>query len=251
MREKPLIVANWKMHHTITSSMEFVEKLLNGWTKVKTHVGIAPPFTSIQALNILSNQNFLLGAQNIHENQSGAFTGEISSQMCREAGCDFVILGHSERRKYFFETDEIVCKKIHSALFSQLKPLVCVGESLGEKNSGKTIEVVSNQLKKAFNEVENALARSLMIAYEPIWAIGTGRAADPLEVEHIHEEIRSMLATFWTKDIANQIPILYGGSVNDDNIRDFLKYPDVDGALVGGASVKFDAFFNMVTKEYK
>jgi triosephosphate isomerase len=251
MRKKPLLVANWKMHHSLSSSIFFCEKMLQQWQDVKVQVGIAPPFPSLQALHMMGNKTFLLGAQNIHEAQSGAFTGEVSSQMCKEAGCDFAIIGHSERRKYFFETDELVCKKVHAALFSQLRPLVCIGESLGEKENNKTIEVVSNQLKKAFNEVDNASALSIIIAYEPIWAIGTGRAAKPVEVEKIHKTIRELLSNFWTKEIANQIPILYGGSINPSNIGDFLAHPNIDGALIGSASVEVDSFLSMITKEYK
>jgi len=241
----PFIAGNWKMNTTATEAeqlvLEMLEKLdrLEGAEKV-----LCPPFVSLVALNMmLRGASIKLGAQNMHFETAGAYTGEISPLMLSEL-CEFVILGHSERRWYFGETDEIVNKKVKAALANKLKPILCVGERLEENEAGKTEEVINRQMTAALKGIEPV--SNLVIAYEPVWAIGTGKAASGEQAAATIQFIRDVLAKLWNKSIAQGLRILYGGSVNSANIAEFISHPEIDGALVGGASLKAEEFVSIV-----
>ena len=241
----PFIAGNWKMNTTATEAerlvLEMLEKLdrMEGVEKV-----LCPPFVSLVAISMmLQNSSIKLGAQNMYFEAKGAYTGEISPLMLREL-CEFVILGHSERRWYFGETDEIVNKKVKAALANKLKPILCVGERLEENEAGKTEEVVNRQVTGALNNIEPV--RDLVVAYEPVWAIGTGKAACGGQAAATIQFIRDVVAKLWNKGIAQDLRILYGGSVSSANISEFISHPEIDGALVGGASLKAEEFVSIV-----
>jgi triosephosphate isomerase len=241
----PFIAGNWKMNTTATEAerlvLEMLEKLdrIEGVEKV-----LCPPFVSLVGISMmLQGSSVKLGAQNMYFEAKGAYTGEISPLMLREL-CEFVILGHSERRWYFKETDEIVNKKVKAALANKLKPILCVGERLEENEAGKTEEVVNRQVMGALNDIESV--RDLVIAYEPVWAIGTGKAASGAQAAATIQFIRDVVAKLWNKGIAQDLRILYGGSVTSANIAEFISHPEIDGALVGGASLKAEEFVSIV-----
>jgi triosephosphate isomerase (TIM) len=241
----PFVAGNWKMNTTATEAerlvLEMLEKLdrIEGVEKV-----LCPPFVSLVAISMmLQGSSIKLGAQNMHFEAKGAYTGEISPLMLREL-CEFVILGHSERRWYFGETDEIINKKVKAALANKLKPILCVGERLEENEAGKTEEVVNRQVTAALNDIEPV--RDLVIAYEPVWAIGTGKAASGKQAAATIQFIRDVVARLWNKSIAQDLRILYGGSVTSANIAEFISHPEIDGALVGGASLKAEEFVGIV-----
>jgi len=241
----PFIAGNWKMNTTTTEAeqlvLEMIEKIdrIEGVEKV-----LCPPFVSLVAINMmLQNSSLKIGAQNMHFETEGAYTGEISPLMLTEL-CEFVILGHSERRRYFGETDEIVNKKVKAALAHKLKPILCIGERLAENEAGKTEEVVNKQVTAALNGIEPV--RDLVIAYEPVWAIGTGKAATGKQASATIQFIRDVLAKLWNKTIAQDLRILYGGSVTVANIAEFISHPEIDGGLVGGASLKAEEFASIV-----
>jgi len=241
----PFIAGNWKMNTTVAEAeklvLEMLEKLdrIEGVEKV-----LCPPFVSLVAINMmLQGSSIKLGAQNMYFEAKGAYTGEISPLMLREL-CEFVILGHSERRWYFKETDEMVNKKVKAALANKLKPILCVGERLEENEAGKTEEVVNRQVTGALNDIEPV--RDLVIAYEPVWAIGTGKAASGKQAAATIQFIRGVVAKLWNKSIAQDLRILYGGSVTGANIAEFISHPEIDGALVGGASLKAEEFVSIV-----
>jgi triosephosphate isomerase len=241
----PFIAGNWKMNTTATEAerlvLEMLEKLdrIEGVEKV-----LCPPFVSLVGISMmLQGSSVKLGAQNMYFEAKGAYTGEISPLMLREL-CEFVILGHSERRWYFKETDEIVNKKVKAALVNKLKPILCVGERLEENEAGKTEEVVNRQVTGALNDIEPV--RDLVIAYEPVWAIGTGKAASGAQAAATIQFIRDVVAKPWNKSIAQDLRILYGGSVTSANIAEFISHPEIDGALVGGASLKAEEFVSIV-----
>jgi triosephosphate isomerase len=243
----PFVAGNWKMNTTATEAerlvLEMLEKLdrIEGVEKV-----LCPPFVSLVAINMmLQSSSIKLGAQNMHFEAKGAYTGEISPLMLREL-CEFVILGHSERRWYFGETDEIVNRKVKAALANNLKPILCVGERLEENEAGRTEEVVNRQVTADLHGIEPV--RDLVIAYEPVWAIGTGKAASGKLAAATIQFIRDVLAKLWNESMAQDLRILYGGSVTGANIAEFISYPEIDGALVGGASLKADEFVNIVEK---
>ena len=241
----PFIAGNWKMNTTTTEAeqlvLEMIEKIdrIEGVEKV-----LCPPFVSLVAINMmLQNSSLKMGAQNMHFETEGAYTGEISPLMLREL-CEFVILGHSERRWYFGETDEIVNKKVKAALANKLQPILCVGERLAENEAGKTEEVVNRKVTAALNGIEPVY--NLVIAYEPVWAIGTGKAATGEQAAATIQFIREVLVKLWNKGIAQDLRILYGGSVTGANIAEFISHPEIDGALVGGASLKAGEFVSIV-----
>jgi triosephosphate isomerase len=243
----PFIAGNWKMNTTATEGerlvLEMLEKLdsIEGVEKV-----LCPPFVSLVGINMmLQGSSIKLGAQNMYFEAKGAYTGEISPLMLREL-CEFVILGHSERRWCFGETDEMVNRKVKAALASKLKPILCVGERLEENETGKTEEVVSSQVTAALSGVEPV--SDLVIAYEPVWAIGTGRAASGDQATATIQFIRDIVTKLWDRSIAQDSRILYGGSVTSANIAEFAAYPEIDGALVGGASLKAEEFMAIVEK---
>ncbi len=247
MRRK-LIAANWKMHKTISEAVDFVKALETRLPFFEDRfVLIAPPFTALQAVKAsITRKDFFLGAQNCHWEEKGAFTGEISPKMLVDVGCSHVIIGHSERRHIFKETDEMINKKLVSALKNGLTPILCIGELLEERKSGKTFEVIEFQLDKALKDVDLDGASRIVIAYEPVWAIGTGHTATPAQAEEAHVFIRKKLGQLFNKVIAESVLILYGGSVKPDNVDELMKKPDIDGLLVGGASLEVESFRRIV-----
>jgi len=241
----PFIAGNWKMNTTTTEAEQLVFEMLDKLDRIeKVEKVLCPPFVSLVAINMmLRGSSIKLGAQNMYFETDGAYTGEISPPMLREL-CEFVILGHSERRWYFGETDEIVNKKVKAALANKLKPILCVGERPDENEAGKTEEVVNKQVTAALDGVGSV--SDLVIAYEPVWAIGTGKAATGEQAAATIQFIRDVLAKIWNKSIAQDLRILYGGSVTSANIAEFISHPEIDGALVGGASLKAEKFVSIV-----
>jgi len=241
---RPFIVANWKMNKTVGETLSFIEEIIPLVKGISdAEIVIAPPFTSLWAASsALKNTNIQLSAQDIFYENSGAYTGEISPAMLIDAGCAYAIIGHSERRQYFNETNGIVNKKIKAARKHGLGVIFCIGESLSEREDRKTFDVLNREINEGLNEVT---ADGITVAYEPIWAIGTGKTATPEQAEEAHKYIRKRLADLYG-DAANTIRILYGGSVTPENIDSLMACEDVDGALVGGASLKTDSFAKIV-----
>ncbi len=240
----PLIAANWKMNKTTEETRDFIIQFIPMVKEITdVEILIAPPFTSLAvAAKYLKGSGIKLGAQNLFYERSGAFTGEISPVMIRDCGCEYVIVGHSERRQYFHETDEIINRKLRSAQEEGLSVILCVGERLEEREAGKTFDVLREQLQRG---IEGADPRRLVIAYEPVWAIGTGRSATLKQIQEAHGFIRDLLKRSF-QGLADSIRIQYGGSVSPDNARDILNLEDVDGALVGGASLKPESFVKIL-----
>ena len=246
----PLIVANWKMFKTVQEAVFYV-KQLRGLVKDASDVKVvvAPPFTALHAAaEAARNSSVGIAAQDMHWEREGAFTGEVSAAMIAEAGAEFAIVGHSERRRLFHETDETVNRKTLAALGAELTPIVCIGETLEEREAGRTLAVLDRQIKQGFDEVTGEQVASLVIAYEPVWAIGTGRQATPEQAGEAHAHIRSRLRQWFGGPAADACRVIYGGSVKPDNIGDLIGLPDVDGALVGGASLDVRGFFEIVTR---
>jgi triosephosphate isomerase len=241
----PFVAGNWKMNTLVTEAEKLVLEMLDGLDRIEgVEKVLCPPFVSLVAVNMmLRGSSIKLGAQNMYFETKGAYTGEVSPLMLSEL-CEFVILGHSERRWYFRETDEMVNKKIKAALANKLKPILCVGERLAENEAGKTKEVVNRQVTTALDSVDSV--SDLVIAYEPVWAIGTGKAASSEQAAATIQFIRDVLARLWNKSIAQDLRILYGGSVTSTNIAEFISHPEIDGALVGGASLKAEEFVSIV-----
>lgn len=248
MRKK-IIAANWKMNKDVKETTEFIsafQKEMQGYD-CPSEVVICPPFTALHAAaRNLQGSDFKLGAQNLHFEDDGAFTGEVSARMLKSLGVVYVIVGHSERRQYFGETDEIVSKKVMKALTSDLKVILCVGETLSERDGGVTEKVLDRQVRAALSGITAQNMATLVVAYEPIWAIGTGRNATPQQAEEAHAFIRSVVSSLFDRNVASALTIQYGGSVKPDNAAQLLSQPDVDGALVGGASLKPDSFAKIV-----
>ncbi|RKD27502.1 triosephosphate isomerase [Caminicella sporogenes DSM 14501] len=243
----PIIAANWKMHMTVSEAKEFVEEFKGKIEGTDVEVVICPPFTLLNTLKEITNGTKIkIGAQNMHWEEKGAFTGEISPIMLKDLNIDYCIIGHSERRQYFSETDEIVNKKVKSALAHDIKPILCVGETLDERKAEKTEEVVKKQVLAAFKDVDRELAKEIVIAYEPIWAIGTGLTASPEDANKVIAFIRETIKELYGEDISEEIRIQYGGSVKPNNVEDIMNMEDIDGALVGGASLKAESFAQIV-----
>lgn len=245
---KPLIAGNWKMFKTCAEAVETAKQLMELVAEVSdTEVMIAPPFTALYPVaNTVKDGQVLLGAQNLHWEKEGAYTGEISPLMLVSAGCRYVIIGHSERRQYFGETDEDVNKKIKAAVKHDLIPIFCIGESEQERESGQTFSVLDKQVKKG---VERSFAndlKTLVIAYEPVWAIGTGKTATSHQAQEVHHFLRSLVGDLFGDTLATSIRILYGGSVKPENISELMARQDIDGALVGGASLNAETFSKIV-----
>jgi triosephosphate isomerase (TIM) len=241
---RPLIAANWKMNKSIPETREFLAGLIPE-VKGKNDVDIlvAPPFTALAAAGqMLESTGIKLAAQDVYFEEKGAFTGEISPLMLVDAGCRYVIIGHSERRQYFHETDDIVNKKIRAAKKSGLTVIACVGESLDEREAGKTFEVLQREIDRGLEDVDDS---NLVVAYEPVWAIGTGKTATPVQAQEAHSCLRERLRILYGKK-ADGLCIIYGGSVTPDNVDSLMACPDVDGALVGGASLKVESFARIV-----
>ena len=245
---RTIIAGNWKMNKTAADAKALTEKIVKACTHVvSVDVVLCPPFTSLWAISdLLRNSSVKMGAQNMHWEKSGAFTGEIAPDMIKEAGCHFVILGHSERRQYFKEDNVMVNKKVKAALGFGITPIICVGETLAERESGKWQAVVKDHVAGAYKELDAAQAGKTVIAYEPVWAIGTGKTASPAQAQEVHAFIRGLLKGLYSEDIAKSIRIQYGGSVKPDNVKDLMGQEDIDGALVGGASLEADSFMKLV-----
>ncbi len=245
---KPVIAGNWKMFKTVSESLSFLDKIIPACKSLhKVEIIICPTFLSLAPMaEKAKGTNILLGAQNTHWEKEGAFTGEVSSYLISDLGINYAIIGHSERRGYFQETDEWVNNKIKAALNFNLNPIVCVGESLEERENGQTRKVVETQLAGGLNDIDLNQAGSITFAYEPIWAIGTGRSATSSDAQEVISFIRRWLSENYNMETAQKVPILYGGSVKPDNIGSLLAEKDVDGVLIGGASLKEDSFIEMV-----
>ncbi|HAX61279.1 MAG TPA: triose-phosphate isomerase [Elusimicrobia bacterium] len=246
-----LIAGNWKMNKTVEESVELVnalkQKLSDGSVEKGREVLVCPPFTSLVVIKeIVKNSVIKLGAQNMYFEKSGAYTGEISPLMLKSAGCEYVIIGHSERRQYFGETDESVNKKMKVAFENSIIPIVCVGETLQQREKNEAFPVIEKQVKIGVAGLSAEQSKKLVIAYEPVWAIGTGKTATPEQAEEVHAFIRKLYSEMYGKDAAESVRILYGGSVKTDNVSEIMKQPDIDGALVGGASLKADDFIKLV-----
>ncbi len=246
----PFIAANWKMYKTVHEAVAFVKEFR---TLVKdvhdVEIVVAPPFTAIRSTADASHgSNIGVAGQNLYWEREGAFTGEISAAMLKEAGAEYVIIGHSERRRLFGETDETVNRKLLAAQTAQLTPIVCIGETLDERERNETLTVLDRQIKGGLDSLSSDQIAGLVIAYEPVWAIGTGRNATPDQAGEAHAHIRSRLRQWFGGQAADQCHIIYGGSVKPDNIRELSSIADVDGALVGGASLDVRGFFEIVTR---
>jgi triosephosphate isomerase (TIM) len=247
MRRK-IIAGNWKMNNDINSTISLISSLVKSLNNnFNCDVIVCPPFTSLsEANNLLLNTVIKLGAQNMYFENEGAFTGEISAQMLKNAGAEFVILGHSERRAIFNESNSLINKKIKKAISSGLKPIFCVGETLEQREKDETKDVIKTQISGGLQDISNEEIKTLIIAYEPVWAIGTGRNATPEQAQEVHEFIRSLIKERYSMEIADNLIIQYGGSVKPDNAKDLLSQKDIDGALVGGASLKADSFLGII-----
>lgn len=250
MKRTPIVAGNWKMNGTLSEAATLTQGLLQALKDCRqVEVVLCPPFTALAAVaQMIRDSRILLGAQNAHWEPKGALTGEISAPMLKEIGCAYCIIGHSERRQIFGETDATVRKRVRAVLDQGLKPILCVGETLEERQAGKTWEVVERQLRGGLEGVEATVAaEQLVIAYEPVWAIGTGRNATSAQAQEVHAKIRSWLKGQYGAATAEKVRIQYGGSVKPDNAAELLAQEDVDGALVGGASLDAKSFFSIVS----
>ena len=247
---QPLIAGNWKMFKTVHETVVFIKQLRGIINNIRdVEVVVAPPFTAIHAAaEAARGSNLAIAAQNLYWEREGAFTGEVSASMIREAGGELVIIGHSERRTLFGETDLTVNRKLGAAIAGGLIPIVCIGETLEQREASQTLTVLDRQVRESLDNVTAAQLAELVIAYEPVWAIGTGRNATPDQAQEAHAHIRGRLRQWFGADAADRCHILYGGSVKPDNIQAIMAQPDVDGALVGGASLEVRTFAEIIQK---
>ncbi len=248
MIRKKLIAGNWKMNKTSADAVALVQEIVTAVGRnTDVDVVVCPPFTSLESVfKAIDGSTVKLGAQNMHHEASGAFTGEISAGMLRSLFASYVILGHSERRTYFNETDAFINQKVLAALKAQLKPILCVGETLAEREEGSTLKVVQTQLEAALEGVSKDLATSVVIAYEPVWAIGTGKVATTEQAQEVHAFIRGLLAKIFGSASAGRMRILYGGSMKPANAPELLSQKDIDGGLIGGASLEARSFVELL-----
>ncbi len=250
---KIIIAGNWKMYKTLKDGQELVVSLRRELFQIENvEIVVCPPYTLIAYLaDALETSNIALGAQDVYWQEEGAFTGEVSPVMLKDAGCLYVIIGHSERRQYFGETNETVNKKIKAALKIGLAPIVCVGEVLKEREEGKTFKVLEDHIQNGLLGLNEEEAQKIIIAYEPVWAIGTGKTATAAQAQEAHKYIRELLKKMFGQEVADGIRIQYGGSVKPENAAELISQPDVDGALVGGASLKADSFVQIIIEAGK
>ncbi len=248
MGRLPFIAGNWKMNKTVGEALDLVRELKTAISGVKTvEVAVAPPFTALYAIRKeLEGSSIHLAAQNLYWEEKGAFTGEVSPLMLKEVGCDYVIIGHSERRQFFGETDETVNRRIKAALAQGLKVIFCIGETLKEREEGKTFSVIESQVEGGLKGLDDKKMRNMATAYEPVWAIGTGKTATPEQAEEVHRFIREKLEKLYSREVSEEIRIQYGGSVTPENVKGLMNQPNIDGALVGGASLKAESFSKIV-----
>jgi triosephosphate isomerase len=246
----PFIAANWKMHKTVLEAVAFIKEFRKLAEAVHdVEIVVAPPFSALRPAADAAHASAIgIAGQNLHWEREGAFTGEVSAGMLKEAGAEYVIIGHSERRQLFGETDETVNRKLASAVAAQLTPIVCIGETLAQRDGNETLAVLDRQIKQGLDGLTADQIAALVIAYEPVWAIGTGRNATPAQAGEAHAHIRSRLRQWFGGNAADQCHIIYGGSVKPDNVRELASLADVDGALVGGASLEVRGFFEIVSR---
>lgn len=249
----PFIAGNWKMHKTISEAADLVKALNESSSELAgAEIVVIPPYTALSEISkTLQGSAIKIGAQNLFWEEKGAFTGEVSAPMLKDAGCQYVVIGHSERRQYFGETDETVNKKITAALAPGLMPIVCIGESLEEREKGETIDKVDSQINAGLEGLQKEQMSKIIIAYEPIWAIGTGLTATPAQAEEVHSFIREKLTEKYGNETASYAIILYGGSVKPDNTYSLLIEKNINGALVGGASLEADSFIQIAKESIK
>jgi triosephosphate isomerase len=245
--KNPFIAGNWKMHKTIPQAVDLVRALAEKASELEAaQLAVIPPFTALSNVRKeIEGSSIGLGAQNLFWEEKGAYTGEVSPSMLKDAGCQYVVVGHSERRQYFGETDETVNKKIKAVLAHGMVPIVCIGETLEERKKEETIKKVETQITEGFKGLSEEEISRIIIAYEPIWAIGTGETATPSQAEEVHSFIREKLAENYGKEVASYAIILYGGSVKSANTFELLREKDINGALVGGASLEADSFIQI------
>lgn len=244
---KNIVAGNWKMNNDIQQSYHLLEEISSKKPKTDTEIIVAPSFVNLfLAVEKLKGKSIKVAAQNAHQNESGAFTGEVSIPMLKSAGVETVILGHSERRAYFGETNSLLAEKINTALKYDFTVIYCFGEDLSERKAEKHFDVVENQIKEALFHLKTENWKNIVLAYEPVWAIGTGETATPEQAQEIHAFVRQTIASQYGSTVANQVSILYGGSVKPDNAKEIFANPDVDGGLIGGASLKADDFLKIV-----
>jgi triosephosphate isomerase len=255
MPRVPLIAGNWKMFKTIPETMDFCQRLkeeMNALRDKKVEVAVAPSFTALaSAAQVLGGSSVRVASQDVFWAESGAFTGEVSARMLKDAGCHMAIVGHSERRQYFQETDESVNKKAAALGKEGLIPIVCVGETLAERQGGVTFQVVERQIREGLKDLPAKDPLSVVVAYEPVWAIGTGQTATPQQAQEVHAFIRKLLGQVFSSSLAQGIRVLYGGSVKPDNTAELMAMGDVDGALVGGASLEVSSFIQIIKGSLK
>jgi len=246
----PLIAGNWKMFKTVAEAVVFAKELRSLVKDISgVDIVVAPPFTAIHAVaEALRNANVAVSAQDVYWEKEGAFTGEVSAGMIKEAGAEYAIIGHSERRRLFGETDATVNRKIVAAIGVGLTPIACIGETLDERERNETLAVLDRQIKNGLDGLASGQVGELVVAYEPVWAIGTGRNATAAQAEEAHAHIRTRLRRWFGAEAADRCRVLYGGSVKPDNIANLIQEPDVDGALVGGASLEVRSFGELVTR---
>jgi triosephosphate isomerase len=248
MGRLPFMAGNWKMNKTTGEAIDLVRELKATISGVKgVEVAVAPPFTALYAVcKELEGSSIRLAAQNLYWEEKGAFTGEVSPLMLKEVGCHYVIIGHSERRQFFGETDETVNRRIKAALAQGLKVIFCIGETLKEREEGKTFSVIERQVEDGLKNLSDKEMENIVIAYEPIWAIGTGKTATPGQAEEVHRFIRGKIEKLYSQEVSEEIRIQYGGSVTPENIKGLMEQANIDGALVGGASLKAESFSKIV-----
>ena len=245
---KTVIAGNWKMYKTNKEAVEVLTQLKDLTKDVSTvDIVIGAPFTCLSdAVKAVKGSNVKIAAENVYPKEEGAYTGEVSPKMLKDIGVEYVILGHSERREYFGETDEFINQKVKAVLEYGMTPIFCIGEKLEDRESGKTLDVNTRQIKGGLAGLSQEEAKKVIVAYEPVWAIGTGKTATPEMAQETHKEIRNVLAEMFDKDVAEEITIQYGGSMKPENAKDLLSQADIDGGLVGGASLKADSFFEII-----
>ena len=249
---KHIVAGNWKMNLTFSEADELLDELMSELEKVQLprdeQVIVCPPFPYLEMCSDYANDSyFMVGAQNVSDQEKGAYTGEVSAEMLESCEIDYCIVGHSERRQYYGETDALVATKVNKLLAHNLKPIVCVGEVLEEREAGRQFEVVRTQVEGGLFHLSEEEIKQVIIAYEPVWAIGTGKTATADQAQEIHAHIRSLLAAKYGKEVADDISILYGGSCKPSNAKELFEKPDVDGGLIGGASLKAKDFMGIVT----
>ena len=245
--KKFLIAGNWKMNKSIAEAKLFADQLKGERIAHPEQLAVIAPFTQLETLKReLDGTGIKVGAQNVHFEKSGAYTGEISVSMLKELDIDLCIVGHSERREYFKESDEFINQKVKAVLEIGMKPILCIGEKLEEREGGKTLEVLATQIKGGLADLSKEEAVKVIVAYEPVWAIGTGKTATPEMAQETHKEVRNVLAEMFGKEVADKMIIQYGGSMKPENAKDLLSQEDIDGGLVGGASLKADSFFEII-----